>query len=170
MDAPVVAELAWAITRTGHPTLRFNFRGVGASVGPHDPERRELDLIAAEAHLRASLGDGDRPLGACGVGRGADLVLRRAASTTGTYEAVVAVAPTAPLPDGLARFAGPCVVIRAQRDPTDPAPLRAALEAVPGGRLATIPRADPAFVRGLVHLGQVAAQVFSAPGELDLGG
>src|ERR1700682_2555704 len=33
MLAPVVAELAWALTRAGHPTLRFDYRGVGASRG-----------------------------------------------------------------------------------------------------------------------------------------
>ena len=33
MVSPVVAELAWALTRAGHPTLRFDYRGVGASRG-----------------------------------------------------------------------------------------------------------------------------------------
>src|SRR6266478_2274853 len=33
MLSPVVAELAWAITRAGHPTMRFDYRGVGASRG-----------------------------------------------------------------------------------------------------------------------------------------
>jgi alpha/beta superfamily hydrolase len=33
MTAPVVAELAWALTRAGHPTLRFDYRGVGGSQG-----------------------------------------------------------------------------------------------------------------------------------------
>src|SRR3989454_11469382 len=33
MLSPVVAELAWALTRAGHPTLRFDYRGVGASRG-----------------------------------------------------------------------------------------------------------------------------------------
>ncbi|MCK6552090.1 alpha/beta hydrolase, partial [Myxococcota bacterium] len=27
MEAPVVAELAWAVTRAGHATLRFNYPG-----------------------------------------------------------------------------------------------------------------------------------------------
>src|SRR5512141_1366808 len=33
MISPVVAELAWALTRGGHPTMRFDYRGVGASRG-----------------------------------------------------------------------------------------------------------------------------------------
>src|SRR2546427_4386216 len=33
MLSPVVAELAWALTRAGHPTMRFDYRGVGASRG-----------------------------------------------------------------------------------------------------------------------------------------
>src|SRR3954469_11565845 len=33
MVAPVIAELAWALTRAGHATMRFNYRGVGASRG-----------------------------------------------------------------------------------------------------------------------------------------
>src|SRR5437667_10633847 len=33
MIAPVIAELAWALTRAGHATMRFNYRGVGSSRG-----------------------------------------------------------------------------------------------------------------------------------------
>src|SRR6267142_6952168 len=33
MLSPVVAELAWALTRAGHPTMRFDYRGVGSSRG-----------------------------------------------------------------------------------------------------------------------------------------
>src|ERR671934_2810482 len=33
MMVPVVNELAWTLTRAGFPTLRFDYRGVGASQG-----------------------------------------------------------------------------------------------------------------------------------------
>src|SRR5437899_11945965 len=33
MLSPVVAELAWALTRASHPTMRFDYRDVGASRG-----------------------------------------------------------------------------------------------------------------------------------------
>ncbi|HYZ88790.1 MAG TPA: alpha/beta fold hydrolase, partial [Myxococcales bacterium] len=33
MAVPAIAELAWALTRAGFPTLRFDYRGVGASRG-----------------------------------------------------------------------------------------------------------------------------------------
>ncbi len=33
MDFPLSLEIAWAATRRGHATLRFNWRGVGASQG-----------------------------------------------------------------------------------------------------------------------------------------
>jgi alpha/beta superfamily hydrolase len=33
MTVPAINELAWALTRAGHPTLRFDYRGVGASQG-----------------------------------------------------------------------------------------------------------------------------------------
>ena len=53
MDNKVVQTLARAFVQSGWSALRFNFRGVGASQGPHDEGRGELDdmlaLIAAEA-------------------------------------------------------------------------------------------------------------------------
>src|SRR5688572_5794068 len=47
MDSPVVAELAWAITRAGHATLRFNYRGVGASQGSFSGGPGEIDDLEA---------------------------------------------------------------------------------------------------------------------------
>ncbi len=44
MDTVVGAELAWAISHRGHPTLRFNYRGVGASQG--QPSRQVEDWLA----------------------------------------------------------------------------------------------------------------------------
>jgi len=169
MESAVVAELAWAVTRAGHPTLRFNYAGVGGSAGTRDPRTLDADVEAAERHLRASLEQPDGPLGACGFATGADLVLARAARTPASYEAVVAVTPTRPPPAGLQHFEGPLVVAVAQHGPHDVDGWRLRLEGAAGGRVVVIPRADAAFVRGLVELGRVVAEVFSPPGTLDLG-
>ena len=55
LDNPVVVALADAYQRLGYSTLRFNFRGVGASAGDYDDGRGERDdLRAAAAFLEAA--------------------------------------------------------------------------------------------------------------------
>src|SRR2546423_12617205 len=44
MISPVVAELAWALTRAGHATMRFDYRGVGASRGVSRHEAGSLRI------------------------------------------------------------------------------------------------------------------------------
>ena len=52
MDHVVAAELVWAAARAQHPTLRFNFRGVGASQGERGgPGTWAEDVNAAESTL-----------------------------------------------------------------------------------------------------------------------
>jgi uncharacterized protein len=49
----VVHTLARAFTDVGVPSLRFNFRGVGASAGTHDEGRGEVqDVLAAVRYCR----------------------------------------------------------------------------------------------------------------------
>ncbi len=53
MDNKVVTTLVKAFVETGHATLRFNFRGVGASAGEHDNGTGETqDAIAAAGFMR----------------------------------------------------------------------------------------------------------------------
>lgn len=53
LDNKVVQTLARAFTQCGWNTVRFNFRGVGASAGTHDEGRGELaDLLAVIAHAQ----------------------------------------------------------------------------------------------------------------------
>jgi alpha/beta superfamily hydrolase len=56
MDAAPVAELAWAAARAGHPSLRFQHRGVGASQGEADPGHAGDDAEAALRHLAETAG------------------------------------------------------------------------------------------------------------------
>ncbi len=53
LDNKVVQTLARAFHQAGWRTVRFNFRGVGASAGLHDEGRGELqDLLAVVAHAQ----------------------------------------------------------------------------------------------------------------------
>src|SRR5258708_170669 len=61
MDSPVCSELAWAVSRRKRATLRFNYRGVGASEGRGhvtNPNAREelSDLRNAARSLAAGSG------------------------------------------------------------------------------------------------------------------
>ncbi|MFC5520210.1 alpha/beta hydrolase [Polaromonas jejuensis] len=52
MDNKVVQTLARAFVQCGWTAVRFNFRGVGGSVGSHDEGRGELeDLLAVVQHV-----------------------------------------------------------------------------------------------------------------------
>ena len=67
MDNKVVQTLARAFHQTGWRTVRFNFRGVGASAGVHDEGRGELeDLLTVVAQTQA-----EGPLALAGFSFGA---------------------------------------------------------------------------------------------------
>lgn len=57
MDTVVGAELAYAASAAGHPTLRFNYRGVGASQGTRGSDLIE-DALAAVAVAADNAGGG----------------------------------------------------------------------------------------------------------------
>src|SRR6266850_2417106 len=86
MLSPVVAELAWALTRAGHPTMRFDYRGVGSSRGgSRHPagamriaglENEVEDLLTICDHLIATAGM--TPACAVGYSFGAAVALEAA--------------------------------------------------------------------------------------------
>ncbi len=92
MDAAPVAELAWAAARAGHPSLRFQHRGVGASQGEADPARRLDDAEAALRHLAETAGP---RVAIAGVGGGCLTALRLALAHP-EIARVALVAPEAP--------------------------------------------------------------------------
>jgi alpha/beta superfamily hydrolase len=99
METTLIAELAWAVTRAGHPTLRFNYRGVGASPGRFTEEHAYEDLLKAAHHLRACIADGEEalpPLALLGIGLGANLAVRLAQAADFTASPLILLGPDAP--------------------------------------------------------------------------
>jgi len=79
MDNPVVIRAAEVCREARLATLRFDFRGVGASTGDHDEGRGEQDdLGAALDHLAGALPPGV-PIAAVGYSFGATIAARVAA-------------------------------------------------------------------------------------------
>ena len=167
MTAPVIAELAWALTRAGHATLRFDYRGVGASQGrsrhaagslaggsrlsPRDLSDEVEDLFAAADQVRLG-----QTLCAVGYSFGAAVVL--AAANDPRIEKVILVAPPTSIADfsRLASVSKPLLVICAHHDAlTDRAALQAWLPE--GAALEVVPHSDHSFRRGLTDLGRICA-------------
>jgi len=75
MESPVVTEIAYALQKVGLASLRFNWRGVGASAGEAsgDLEDAEQDYRAALEFLRETV---EGPIVACGYSFGAATALR----------------------------------------------------------------------------------------------
>lgn len=158
MESPVVSELAWACRRAGIASLRFNWRGVGASAGrpSGEPGAADADYAAALSHLAETVGGS---LVACGYSFGAAAALR-AAQPASRVERLVLVAPPPALvaPEALARAGCPLLVLTGAHDAlAPPDALSPVLETAPRATLVVIPEADHFFGAGLLELGRRVA-------------
>ena len=137
MDNKVVTTLARAFAEAGAATVRFNFRGVGATEGAHDEGRGETDdMLRVIEHAR-SLHPG-LPLALAGFSFGGAIATR--ASGLAEFAQLVLVAP------GFRRITGEGM--GAAPDPDDPnlgAPGRHTTQntlVVHGDRDETVPLSD----------------------------
>jgi alpha/beta superfamily hydrolase len=155
MDSPVVARIVEVCIRRGLATLRFNFRGVGASTGRHEDGRGEQeDIRASLTHLEHSLGGGAR-VALAGYSFGAAVAAVVAA--TAPVAGLALVAPPlrvaeVQLPSAIT---GPVLVVVGAEDQYCPA---AALEtmcaALPAATVIVIEGADHFFFGSLAPLGE----------------
>ena len=174
MAVPAIAELAWALTRAGFPTLRFDYRGVGASRGRsrHPAGAARIANVDDELQdLRAAveqLVQSTRAQDACVVGYSFGAAVALAAARDAKVSRLVLIAPPTTAWDfsALASLDKPLLVVCAHDDALCD---RSRLKLAAGAQLAVIAHADHSFRRGLQELGKtVASWVGGGPPRSDL--
>jgi hypothetical protein len=159
LESPVLTELAFACTQHGIASLRFNWRGVGASAGrPSGAEAdADADYGSALEHLAETV---PGPLVAGGYSFGSAAAVRAAAASA-RVDRVLLVAPPPALVDlaAIARGGRRTLVLVGEYDAI--APARALAEAFAGAphvTLHVIPHADHFFGEGLGELARLAGE------------
>ena len=165
MDSPVVNELAFGLHKADIPSLRFNWRGVGASQGAvtGETDAALADYRAALEHLADTVDPG-LALVACGYSFGAATALRSAVGDVRIQRVIVVAPPVAMLGDlapGTLRV--PVHVISGAQDAYAPADaLREWVSALPDGQLELLSGVDHFFMSG--GLAEVSAFTAAAVG------
>ena len=158
LESPVLSELAWAAAQTGLASLRFNWRGVGASAGAPSGVAGDADADYASAldQLAETVAG---PLVAGGYSFGSAAAVR-AARTEGRVDRLLLVAPPPTLvaPVAIAASGLRALVLVGEYDTLAPArDLAAAFEGAAQVELHVIPHADHFFLEGLAEIGRSAA-------------
>jgi alpha/beta superfamily hydrolase len=163
LESPVLSELAFAAARAGLASLRFNWRGVGASAGEPSGDAADADADYGSAldQLAETVAG---PLVAGGYSFGAAAAVR-AARTSPRAQRLLLVAPPPALvaPDEIAANGRPALVLVGEYDRI--APARALADAFAGAAqvaLHVIPHADHFFGEGLAEIGRLAAEWLGA--------
>ena len=158
LESPVLSELAWAAAQAGCASLRFNWRGIGASAGTPSGETQDADADYGSAleHLAETVSG---PLVAGGYSFGAAAALR--AARAGRVERLLLVAPPPALvaPAAIAASGQPALVLVGEYDRI--APARALADAFADAAHVTlhvIAHADHFFGEGLAEIGRHAAE------------
>jgi hypothetical protein len=164
MDNPVVVTLAGVYQRLGYSTLRFNFRGVGASGGRYDDGRGEQDDVRAAAAYLAGLDRTVTDLAGYSFGAWIDLRLNPPVATV--RRQVLVAPPVAYLEFGsIAAPPAELVVITGDRDRI--APLELLREQAPGWgpavRLRVLPGVDHFFGGALERLATLVETELAVP-------
>ena len=158
MDSPVVSELAYGCAKAGLPSLRFNWRGIGASAGAPSG-----DLVTADADYDTAL----RHLAethrgrivACGYSFGAAAALRAAMRHPRVGRLVLVAPPAALIEDTpLIDFDAPVLIVSGALDRIAPPDGVASLARERAAcRLVVVPEADHFFGAGLAEVGRATA-------------
>jgi alpha/beta superfamily hydrolase len=153
MHSPVVNEIAWACRKAGIASLRFDWRGIGASGGEPSgrAEDADEDYAAALEHLEETV---NGELLVCGYSFGAAAALRASRGHPRVTRLVLVSPPPALLePALLTRFPGRALLVTGEDDEIAPAAeLEALAASARRARFVTIPECDHFFASGLAEL------------------
>jgi hypothetical protein len=159
LESPVLTELAHACTQQGLGSLRFNWRGVGASAG--EPSGRaddaDCDYDSALLHLAETL---PGRLVAGGYSFGAAAAVRVGAPSPRVDRLLLVAPPPALLaPAAIAASGRRTLVLVGEYDAIAPArELESAFAGAPQVQLHVIPHADHFFGEGLAAIGRLAVE------------
>lgn len=157
MDNHVVIAVCGAFARAGATTLRFNFRGTGASRGAFDGGKGEArDAAAAATFLRAVTGS--QPLILAGYSFGA--MVAAAAAADIAPAAVALISPPRGGPYGLLPAGVPVLAVTGSGDSIAPPESLAALAAA-GARTAVFSGVDHGWWPGAEELAEAIVSVAS---------
>jgi uncharacterized protein len=156
MESPVATELGIATSDQGYVSLRFNWRGVGASAGLPSGEtlHADTDYCAALDFMEESV---DGPIVACGYSWGA-ATAARVATQRSRVRKLVMVSPPAAMLDGdsLKSFGHPILIITGDRDEYVPLePLKELISGIEGVSLEVLEGVDHFFMAGLADIGRI---------------
>jgi len=155
MDNPVVIRVAEMAESLGIATLRFNFRGVGASTGKHGGGGAEEDDVRTARAAMAERLSAGAAIGLSGYSFGA-AVAARVAATASDLPALALVAPPLGMYDldFLVRVPDPTLLVAGTKDPYCPEESLRRLGQKLGAEVEIIADAEHFFFGKLYPLGQ----------------
>ena len=166
MDHVVGAELAYAVSHQGHPTVRFNYRGVGGSQG--EPSRSPLEWVEdAAAALQLAMDNTEGQLAVIASIGASDAIALRLAQTT-KVAGLILINPTTARPSDFedrSSLGWPLAVIVAEHDERQDRGRWAAVLERLGGSLTVVPGASRTYQRNLPIVGKAAASLVGRAGH-----
>lgn len=163
LDNPVVAVLTAAYQRRGYSTLRFNFRGVGASGGHYADGQGEQDDVRAAATYLAGLGKTVSDLAGYSFGAWVNLSLNPPLATV--RRQLLVAPPVGFLEFGAVTAPPDLIVVAGDRDDFAPLALLRELLPVwqPAARLHVLPGVDHFYWNALDRLAALVEAVLTPP-------
>lgn len=155
MDSPVTTEIGLALCDLGFVSLRFNWRGVGASAGiaSGEADAADTDYRAALAFMQESV---EGPIIGCGYSWGAVTAVRVCLEVPRVQKLVLVAPPPAMLEGSTLASCGKALLVivgdQDQYAPVDA--LREVLDGRDRTELIVLKGADHFFMAGLAEIGR----------------